>query len=190
MLLYTVFINSAFAFLITLALILAGGEAVTQSVLLSFIFYVIFTPVIATSMTKVLFMSENGMIVQDAITRIDRVLQSPSLSQPRTPKHSRDSSVELENVTFSYDGTKNAVENISLSIGAGQTVAFVGPSGGGKSTLAALIARFFDPQSGSISVGGVNVKDIDKNELMNTVSFVFQNSHLVKGTILDNVRMG
>ena len=82
------------------------------------------------------------------------------------------------------------MENISLSIGAGQTVAFVGPSGGGKSTLAALIARFFDPQSGSISVGGVNVKNIDKNELMNTVSFVFQNSHLVKGTILDNVRMG
>ena len=130
------------------------------------------------------------MIVQDAITRIDRVLQSPSLSQPSAPKHPRDSSVELENVTFSYDGTKNAVENISISIGAGQTVAFVGPSGGGKSTLAALIARFFDPQSGSISVGGVNVKDIEKNELMNTVSFVFQNSHLVKGTILDNVRMG
>ena len=96
----------------------------------------------------------------------------------------------LDQVTFSYDGTKNAVENISLSIGAGQTVAFVGPSGGGKSTLAALIARFFDPQSGSISVGGVNVKNIEKNELMNTVSFVFQNSHLVKGTILDNVRMG
>ena len=137
-----------------------------------------------------MFMSENGMIVQDAITRIDRVLQSPSLSQPGTPKHPKDSSVKLENVTFSYDGTKNAVENISLSIGAGQTVAFVGPSGGGKSTLAALIARFFDPQSGSISVGGVNVKDIDKNELMNTVSFVFQNSHLIKGTILDNVRMG
>ena len=96
----------------------------------------------------------------------------------------------LDQVTFSYDGTKNAVENISLSIGAGQTVAFVGPSGGGKSTLAALIARFFDPQSGSISVGGVNVKNIEKNELMNTVSFVFQNSHLIKGTILDNVRMG
>ena len=137
-----------------------------------------------------MFMSENGMIVQDAVTRIDRVLQSPSLSQPSVPKHPKDSSVELENVTFSYDGTKNAVENISLSIGAGQTVAFVGPSGGGKSTLAALIARFFDPQSGSISVGGVNVKNIEKNELMNTVSFVFQNSHLVKGTILDNVRMG
>ena len=158
--------------------------------LLNLLFYIIVTPVISLTLTKLMFMSENGMIVQDAVTRIDRVLQSPSLSQPSVPKHPKDSSVELENVTFSYDGTKNAVENISISIGAGQTVAFVGPSGGGKSTLAALIARFFDPQSGSISVGGVNVKDIEKNELMNTVSFVFQNSHLVKGTILDNVRMG
>ena len=85
---------------------------------------------------------------------------------------------------------KNALEDISLSIGTGQTVAFVGPSGGGKSTLAALIARFFDPQSGKISIGGANVKDIDKSELMDTVSFVFQNSRLIKGSILDNVRMG
>ena len=137
-----------------------------------------------------MFMSENGMIVQDAITRIDGVLQSPSLSQPDAPQHPKDSSVTLENVTFSYDGAKNAIENISLSIGAGQTVALVGPSGGGKSTLAALIARFFDPQSGSIFVGGVNVKNIDKNELMDTVSFVFQNSRLIKASILENVRMG
>ena len=96
----------------------------------------------------------------------------------------------LDHVTFSYDGAKNALEDVSLSIGAGQTAAFVGPSGGGKSTLAALVARFFDPQSGSISIGGVNVKDIDKNKLMDTVSFVFQNSRLIKGSILDNVRMG
>ena len=132
-----------------------------------------------------MFMSENGMIVQDAITRIDRVLESPSLSSSNAPKHPKDSSVALDHVTFSYDGVKNALEDISLSIGAGQTVAFVGPSGGGKSTLAALIARFFDPQSGKISIGGANVKDIDKSELMDTVSFVFQNSRLIKGSILD-----
>ena len=137
-----------------------------------------------------MFMSENGMIVQDAITRIDRVLESPSLSCSNAPKHPKDSSVALDHVTFSYDGVKNALEDISLSIGSGQTVAFVGPSGGGKSTLAALIARFFDPQSGKISIGGANVKDIDKSELMDTVSFVFQNSCLIKGSILDNVRMG
>ena len=186
---YTLAVNSVFVFLIAGGFLFSRGGA-DGGVLLNLLFYIIVTPVISLTLTKLMFMSENGMIVQDAITRIDRVLQSPSLSQPSAPKHPKDSSVKLENVTFSYDGTKNAVENISLSIGAGQTVAFVGPSGGGKSTLAALIARFFDPQSGSISVGGVNVKDIDKNELMNTVSFVFQNSHLVKGTILDNVHMG
>ena len=186
---YTLAVNSVFVFLIAGGFLFSRGGA-DGGVLLNLLFYIIVTPVISLTLTKLMFMSENGMIVQDAITRIDRVLQSPSLSQPSAPKHPRDSSVTLDQVTFSYDGTKNAVENISLSIGAGQTVAFVGPSGGGKSTLAALIARFFDPQSGSISVGGVNVKDIDKNELMNTVSFVFQNSHLVKGTILDNVRMG
>ena len=186
---YTLAVNSVFVFLIAGGFLFFRGGA-DSGVLLNLLFYINVTPVISLTLTKLMFMSENGMIVQDAITRIDRVLQSPSLSQPSAPKHPKDSSVKLEDVTFSYDGTKNAVENISLSIGAGQTVAFVGPSGGGKSTLAALIARFFDPQSGSISVGGVNVKNIEKNELMNTVSFVFQNSHLVKGTILDNVRMG
>ena len=160
-----------------------------NGILLNLLFYIIITPVISLTLTKLMFMSENGMIVQDAITRIDSVLQSPPLSQPNAPQHPKDSSVTLDHVTFSYDGAKNALEDISLSIGAGQTAAFVGPSGGGKSTLAALVARFFDPQSGSISIGGVNVKDIDKNKLMDTVSFVFQNSRLIKGSILDNVRM-
>ena len=186
---YTLAVNSVFVFLIAGGFLLSHGGA-DSDVLLNLLFYIIITPVISLTLTKLMFMSENGMIVQDAITRIDGVLQSPSLSQPDAPQHPKGSSVTLENVTFSYDGAKNAIENISLSIGAGQTVALVGPSGGGKSTLAALIARFFDPQSGSIFVGGVNVKNIDKNELMDTVSFVFQNSHLVKGSILDNVRMG
>ena len=186
---YTLAVNSVFVFLI------AGGfwfscNGADNEILLNILFYIIITPVISLTLTKLMFMSENGMIVQDAINRIDRVLQSPALSQPNNPQHPKDNSVELSHVTFSYDGTKNALEDISLSIGAGQTVAFVGPSGGGKSTLAALIARFFDPQSGSISIGGVNVKDIEKNELMDTISFVFQNSHLIKGSILDNVRMG
>ena len=181
---YTLAVNSVFVFLIAGAFLFAGGA------LLNLLFYIIITPVISLTLTKLMFMSENGMIVQDAITRIDRVLESPSLSCSNAPKHPKDSSVALDHVTFSYDGVKNALEDISLSIGTGQTVAFVGPSGGGKSTLAALIARFFDPQSGKISIGGVNVKDIDKRELMDTVSFVFQNSRLIKGSILDNVRMG
>ena len=186
---YTLAVNSVFVFLIAGAFLFASGGT-DGGALLNLLFYIIITPVISLTLTKLMFMSENGMIVQDAITRIDRVLESPSLSCSNAPKHPKDSSVALEHVTFSYDGVKNALEDISLSIGTGQTVAFVGPSGGGKSTLAALIARFFDPQSGKISIGGVNVKDIDKSELMDTVSFVFQNSRLIKGSILDNVRMG
>ena len=186
---YTLAVNSVFVFLIAGAFLFASGGT-DGGALLNLLFYIIITPVISLTLTKLMFMSENGMIVHDAITRIDRVLESPSLSCSNAPKHPKDSSVALDHVTFSYDGVKNALEDISLSIGTGQTVAFVGPSGGGKSTLAALIARFFDPQSGKISIGGVNVKDIDKSELMDTVSFVFQNSRLIKGSILDNVRMG
>ena len=186
---YTLAVNSVFVFLIAGAFLFASGGT-DGGTLLNLLFYIIITPVISLTLTKLMFMSENGMIVQDAITRIDRVLESPSLSCSNAPKHPKDSSVALDHVTFSYDGVKNALEDISLSIGTGQTVAFVGPSGGGKSTLAALIARFFDPQSGKISIGGANVKDIDKSELMDTVSFVFPNRRLIKGSILDNVRMG
>lgn len=189
MIFYTLAVNSVFVFLIAGAFLFAGGGT-DGGTLLNLLFYIIITPVISLTLTKLMFMSENGMIVQDAITRIDHVLESPSLSCSNAPKHPKDSSVALDHVTFSYDGVKNALEDISLSIGSGQTVAFVGPSGGGKSTLAALIARFFDPQSGKISIGGANIKDIDKSELMDTVSFVFQNSRLIKGSILDNVRMG
>lgn len=186
---YTLAINSVFVFLIIGAFWFTNG-GVTGEFILNLLFYIIITPVISLTLSKLMLMSENGMIVSDAIARIDSVLDSPSLSKSQSPKHPKDYSVELKNVTFSYDGTKNALSDISLKINAGQMVAFVGPSGGGKSTLANIIARFFDTQGGSVLIGGVNVKDIDKEELMNTVSFVFQNSRLVKTTILDNVRLG
>ena len=186
---YTLAINSVFVFLIIGAFWFTNG-GVTGEFILNLLFYIIITPVISLTLSKLMLMSENGMVVSDAIARIDSVLDSPSLSKSQSPKHPKDYSVELKNVTFSYDGTKNALSDISLKINAGQMVAFVGPSGGGKSTLANIIARFFDTQGGSVLIGGVNVKDIDKEELMNTVSFVFQNSRLVKTTILDNVRLG
>ena len=189
MTLYTLAINSVFIFLIAGGSWLSHG-GMTNEFLLNMLFYIIITPVISLTLTKMMFMSENGMIVADAIARIDSVLESPSLSQADETKHPADNSVVLENVTFSYDGTKNALTDISLKIGDGQTVAFVGPSGGGKSTLASMIARFFDPQSGVVRIGGADAKEIDKAELMDTVSFVFQNSRLAKASILDNVRMG
>lgn len=188
-LLYTVFINSAFAFLITLALILAGGEAVAQSVLLSFIFYVIFTPVITTSMTKVLFMSENGMVVNDALSRVHSILDMKPLPDAQKTELPKDNSVEFKNVSFGYSGSEiNALENVSFKVNPGETVALVGPSGGGKTTAAGLVARFWDVSDGEIKVGGVNVKNIEKSKLTQTVSYVFQDSRLLKTSILENVR--
>ena len=190
MLMYTVFINSAFAFLIVLALILTGGGPVAQPILLNFIFYVIFTPIIATAMSKVMYMSENGMIVADALSRIHSVLDVEPLPEPHSAKAPADNSVTLENVTFHYSGsTEDAIKNISLQVEAGETVALVGPSGGGKTTVAGLISRFWDVTSGAIQIGGTNVKDIPKDILMDTVAYVFQDSKLLKTSILENVRL-
>ncbi len=190
MLMYTVFINSAFAFLIVLALILAGGGPVAQPVLLNFIFYVIFTPIIATAMSKVMYMSENGMIVADALSRIHSILDAEPLPEPYRGKVPADNSVTLENVTFRYTGgTSDALHDVTIRVGAGETVALVGPSGGGKTTVAGLISRFWDATGGAIQIGGVNVKDIPKEELTDTVAYVFQDSRLLKTSILENVRL-
>lgn len=189
MMFYTAAINGVFAFLIAGGLLFTS-QGVTDEFLLNLIFYIIITPIISVTLTKIMFQSENAMIVADSLSRIDSVLNLDPLSEPREPKSPKDSSVELKNISFSYDGKKDVLKDISLTIPAGATVAFVGPSGGGKTTLANIISRFFDPKSGSVSIGGVDVKDISKEELMNTVSFVFQNSHLVKDSVFENVRMG
>lgn len=189
MMFYTAAINGVFAFLIAGGLLFTS-QGVTDEFLLNLIFYIIITPIISVTLTKIMFQSENAMIVADSLSRIDSVLNLDPLSEPREPKSPKDSSVELKNISFSYDGKKDVLKDISLTIPAGATVAFVGPSGGGKTTLANIISRFFDPKSGSVSIGGVDVKDISKEELMNTVSFVFQNSRLVKDSVLENVRMG
>lgn len=190
MLLYTVCINSAFAFLITLALILTGGESVAQSVLLSFIFYVIFTPVIATSMSKVLYMSENGMVVADALERVHSILDMKPLPDAVKNEKPKDNSVEFKNVSFRYSGAEtDALQDVSFKVQSGEMIALVGPSGGGKTTAAGLISRFWDVSAGEIKVGGVNVKSIKKSELMETVSYVFQDSRLLKTSIFENVRL-
>lgn len=188
MMLYTAAINSVFVFLIAAALIFTKN-GVTNEFLLNLIFYIIITPVISLTLTKMMYQSENAMIVADALQRVDTILDAEQLPETVNGKKPSDSSVEFRNVSYSYDGEKNAVENISLNIPSGSTVAFVGPSGSGKSTMANLISRFFDVSEGQVLVGGVDVRNIKKEILMDNVSFVFQNSHLIKGTILDNVRM-
>ena len=189
MLFYTAAVNGVFAFLIAGGLLMTKN-GVTPEFLLNLLFYIIITPVISLTLTKIMYMSENQLIVADALNRIDSVLNAAPVSISDTPKHPKDGSVELKDVVFSYDGTTDVINGVSLRIPSGSTVALVGPSGGGKSTLASLMCRFFDVKRGSILVGGANVRDIPKEELMNTVSFVFQNSRLLKGTLLDNVKLG
>ena len=189
MMFYTAAINGVFVFLIAGALLFTQDQ-VTTEFLLNLVFYIIITPIISVTLTRIMFQSENAMIVDDALQRIDSVLNLEPLKETAHPMHPKDGSVELEQVHFSYNGEKDDLNGISISIPAGQTVAFVGPSGGGKTTLANLISRFFDPQSGTVRVGGVDVRDIPKEELMNTVSFVFQNSRLIKASIFENVRLG
>ena len=189
MMLYTAAVNGVFVFLIAGALLLTRG-GVTPEFLLNLMFYIIITPIISVTLTRIMFQSENAMIVDDALQRIDSVLNLLPLKEASHPRHPKDGSVELSHIQFSYDGENEVLKGISLKIPAGQKAAFVGPSGGGKTTLANVIARFFAPQGGSVKIGGVDVRDIPKEELMNTVSFVFQNSRLIKASILDNVRLG
>ena len=189
MMLYTAAINGVFAFLIVGGLLFTRN-GVTSEFLLNLLFYIIITPVISLTLTRIMYMSENELVVADALARVDSVLDAEPVPENDHPRHPKDASVSLKDVHFSYDGKTDVIEGVSLKIQPGQMVAFVGPSGGGKSTLANLVCRFFDVQSGSVRVGGADVRDIPKEELMDTISFVFQNSRLLKGSILDNVRLG
>lgn len=189
MMCYTTLVNGIFAVLIAAALAMTS-DGVTNEFLLNLMYYIIITPIITLTLTKIMYSSENKLIVADAMSRIDSILEMKPLPEAASPKHPEDNSVELSNVSFRYkDAEKNALEDISIRIKPGEHIAFVGPSGGGKTTLASIVARFWDVDSGSVKIGGVNVRDMDKEELMNTVSFVFQDSKLLKTSVLENVRM-
>lgn len=190
---YTVSINAVFAILIAAAFFFGGVNSGTadNAFLLNLLFYIIITPIITVTLTKMMYAGENTMIVEDALTRIDGILNKKTLTQSAAKKMPKDTSICFDGVSFQYEGaSKDALKNINLEIHAGEQVAFVGPSGGGKTTIARLIARFSDVTKGSIKIGGVDVKDIEQKKLMDTVSFVFQDSKLLKMSIYDNVRMG
>lgn len=201
MMFYTTAVNGAFAFLIAGGIIFSRG-GVTDELLLNLIFYIVITPVIGTTLTKIMFMSEDAMIVNDALSRIDEVMNEKSLPESTEKSVPSDNSIVFEHVSYSYGenetdkssspgrgGRKNALNDVSLSIAPGQKAALVGPSGGGKTTLAKMIARFFDPREGRILIGNTDIRNIPKETLMDKVSFVFQESRLIKASVLENVRM-
>lgn len=187
---FTTLINAIFAILIAAAYWL-GGESGDRELLVNLLFYIIITPILTVTLGKIMYAGENTMIVEDALNRTDNILNKKPLPESEKQQDIKDYSITLGQVSFCYDDAKqDALHEISLDIRSGEHVAFVGPSGGGKTTLASLIARFYDATAGSVRIGGVDVKDIPSAQLMNMVSFVFQDSKLLKMSIYDNVRMG
>jgi ATP-binding cassette subfamily B protein len=182
-------INSIFVFIV-IAAFAFSKDGVTSGLILNIMYYIIITPLITVALTKVAYSGEAEMTLIDALMRVESIMEIQPLPESSSGKMPKDHSVELKNVTYRYkDATRDAVKNVSLKIGSGEHVALVGPSGSGKTTLAELIVRFFDVSEGEILVGGVNVKEIPSSELMKMVSFVFQDSRLIKKSIFENVRM-
>lgn len=187
---YTTVINAVFAVLIAATYFFAGKEG-DNTFLLNLLFYIIITPIITVTMNKIMYSSENQLIVTDAISRIESILEKKPLPETVHAQEPENNSITFENVSFRYeDAGRDALHQINLAIKEGEHVAFVGPSGGGKTTLASLVARFFDTTEGRILIGNKDVKEIPSRQLMDMVSFVFQDSKLLKTSILENVRMG
>lgn len=187
---YTAVINAVFAVLIAATYFFAGKEG-DNTFLLNLLFYIIITPIITVTMNKIMYSSENQLIVADAISRIESILEKKPLPETVHAQEPENNSITFENVSFRYeDAGRDALHQINLAIKEGEHVAFVGSSGGGKTTLASLVARFFDTTEGRILIGNKDVKEIPSRQLMDMVSFVFQDSKLLKTSILENVRMG
>ena len=172
MMFYTAAVNGVFAFLIAGGLLLTK-HGVTSEFLLNLLFYIIITPVISLTLTKIMYMSENKLLVADALQRIDSVLDAEPTAESTAPQHPKDGSVTLRDVHFSYDGKTEVLKGVSLHIPSGRTVALVGPSGGGKATVSRLVARFWDCRKGRITVGGMDISKIDPEKLMSLYSIVF-----------------
>jgi ATP-binding cassette subfamily B protein len=191
MVLYTTLVNSCFSVLIGMTLFVAKDGEVDGDFLLNLLYYIIVTPAIAVTLNRLMFASENEMIVAEALTKTNRILAIAPLSVPSDAKRPENNELVLHNVRFRYpEASRFAVDGVSLSVKPGQKIALVGPSGGGKTTTASLMARFFDVTDGAITLGNVDIRNIRKQDLMNRISFVFQDSRLLKTSILENVRLG
>lgn len=186
------FTEGAFVFLVPVALLLAPAALASGSFagfVTNFAFYAIFSAIISTALAKIMFAASGMMLAHTALSRINEVMNAPTLKVTDHPKVPKDNSVEFKNVSFTYAGAEvPALDNVSFKAESGQTIALVGPSGGGKTTAASLIPRFWDTSAGSVLVGGVDVRDADPHVLMDQVAFVFQNNRLFKTSILENVR--
>lgn len=184
-------VNGIVVLLVPVALLCAPGATDFAAFFTDFVFYAVFSGIIATAMLRLMFVSEEMQIAGDAVMRVESLLAAPVPPAAAHPRRPADNSVAFDHATFAYEGAeRNAVEDVTFEVPAGTTVALVGPSGGGKTTLASLVPRFWDVDAGAVRIGGVDVREIDQAELMRSVAFVFQTNRLFKQSILDNVRAG
>jgi len=182
-------INAIFLAIVLGAFFLTRN-GIADTTILNVMYYIIVTPLVTVTLTKIAYSGEAEMTLIDALKRVDYVLGLNVLPESDKNNLPEDNSITLNKVSYRYaDATRDAVSDIDISIAPGEHVAFVGPSGSGKTTLAELMVRFFDVTSGEILLGGVNIKDIPSDKLMERVSFVFQDSKLLKTSILENVRI-
>ena len=182
-------LNGLVVFLVPAALLLAPGEGDFARFLANFAFYAIFSAVVPTAMAKLQFAGEASQMSADSLARVRALMAAAELPRAQHSQHPADNSVAFRDVSFVYEGAERpALDHVSFEVPAGSTVALMGPSGGGKSTAASLVPRFWDVTSGSVAVGGVDVRDVDAHELMDQVAFVFQTNRLFRQTLADNVR--
>ena len=185
---FLTFINGAFALLIPAALLLASGGDV-RAVLVNFIFYALFAPACGQMINRIMYMSEAVMEADEAVGRLDEILSQKPMEYTGIEKQPADAAVSFDHVTFTYPGAdRPALSDVSFAVRPGQVTALVGPSGGGKTTAASLIPRFWDADSGAVSIGGVNVKEMATEDLMKQTAFVFQDTRLFKESLLENIR--
>ena len=188
---FTTFVNSIFIFLIGSMIILVLNGFNVSNLLPDFMFYAIFTPILAVATNKIMFASENTMLAEDALNRIESITNRETVKYPQISKEIKNYDIKFNNVSFTYPDTDvEVLHNVNLDIKSGTTVAFVGKSGGGKSTLVSLIPRFYDVTKGSIEIGGVDVKNMTEKDLMDKISFVFQDNKLLKKSLYENIKMG
>lgn len=185
-------INNIYLFLIPVGIWIGFHTDDYAGYALSFIFYLLFVPSISSVMTKIMYVSSASMQISGGVERMDDVLREEVLPETGSPKTCEGCDIEFKNVSFSYDENKDtsALRNVSFQAHQGEITAIVGPSGGGKSTIAHLIPRFYDVTEGSICIGGADIRDMELSYLMGKVSFVFQDVFLFKQSILENIRIG
>ncbi len=182
-------INAIFIFIVISAYMFTR-DGILSSDILDIMYYIIVTPLVTVTLTKIAYSGEAEMTLIDAMKRVESIMQLETLKESTEKKDATGNDIELNNVSYRYNGAvRDAVSNVSLKIRQGEHIAFVGPSGSGKTTLAELLVRFFDVSSGEIKIGGVNIKDLPQKKLMEMISFVFQDSRLIKDSIFENVRM-